>query len=154
MHIAPGDFVGRKKIIFASSISNNRFCIYLSAKNIMDNLISNHPDIVINNVKIEARILINPDKRIIISNVSPSIPHSIIELALLELGLNLVSSVTFLRAGMQNQEYSQLLGFWRQVFVWLRETKTVTKSITISYEGTNYRIFLSQDNLTCHLCKK
>ncbi|VVC37517.1 Hypothetical protein CINCED_3A003939 [Cinara cedri] len=74
-------------IKFASRIPNNRFCIYFSSKNIVEKIIIKQPFITINNTEIPYRRLINPAKRIIISNVQPIIPHDIIAKAINNLPL-------------------------------------------------------------------
>ncbi|KAF0773522.1 Reverse transcriptase domain-containing protein, partial [Aphis craccivora] len=58
-------------IKFASRISNNRFCVYFANKSIVENIINQNHTINVNNHIISIRKLINPTKRIIISNVSP-----------------------------------------------------------------------------------
>lgn len=74
---AVGDIVTPKNITFASRISNNRICIYLSSSNIVNDLLSAHESISINSKTIPIRRLITPAKRILISDVSPTIPHAI-----------------------------------------------------------------------------
>jgi hypothetical protein len=78
--LAIGKIVSPRNITFVSRISNNRFCIFLSSKQILDNLIDTHPFITINNQKLQIRRLNNLAKRIVISNVCPSINNqSILE---------------------------------------------------------------------------
>ena len=72
-----------KNIKFASRISNNRFCIYFASKDIVEQIITKQPYIVVSNTKISYCRLINPAKRIIISNVQPIIPHDTITKQLL-----------------------------------------------------------------------
>jgi hypothetical protein len=69
-------------IIFASRISNNRFCIFLKSQQIANDIINKHSAIHIDNIEIPIRKLINPSKRIILSNVYPTIPNNIITGAL------------------------------------------------------------------------
>lgn len=57
-------------IKFASRVSNNRFYVYFSSKNIADDIFNQYLSI-----NIVIRKLINPSKKIIISNVSPITPH-------------------------------------------------------------------------------
>jgi len=73
--LAIGQIVSPKNIIFVSRISNNRFCIFLSNKSTLDALMEKTKSITINNQEIQLRRLINPAKRIIISNVCPSISN-------------------------------------------------------------------------------
>uniref|UniRef100_A0A6P7GZM9 Uncharacterized protein LOC114348958 n=1 Tax=Diabrotica virgifera virgifera TaxID=50390 RepID=A0A6P7GZM9_DIAVI len=59
--------------------------------------------------------------------------------------------MTFLRAGIQDPQYSHVLGFRRQVYYKPVDNLVITKSILIDFDNTSYRIFLS-DGPTCYLC--
>ncbi|CAD6210763.1 GSCOCG00010933001-RA-CDS, partial [Cotesia congregata] len=61
-----------------SRISNNRVCVYLSSKEIADQLIDIHQAIIITNQRILIRPLFSWNKRLIISNVQPIIPNDIV----------------------------------------------------------------------------
>lgn len=64
--LAIGKIVSPKNITFISRISNNRFCIFLSSKQILDNLMQTTQTISINEQTIQIRRLLNPAKRFII----------------------------------------------------------------------------------------
>lgn len=87
---AIGGFVGPKNITFISRISNNRICIYLCNSSLVDQVITTHPTIKIEETEHVIRRFNSPRKRIFISNVSPSIPNDFIEKALISLGLKLL----------------------------------------------------------------
>ncbi|XP_050507664.1 uncharacterized protein LOC126885238 [Diabrotica virgifera virgifera] len=108
---AIGTIVQPKNIIFASRISNNRVCIYLSNTTIVENLLHNHKSVSIQGNDIEIRRLITPASRLVISGVCPSIPNTIIEEELKKLELTAVSKITFLKVGMPESEYSHILSF-------------------------------------------
>lgn len=150
------DIVGSRNIIFASRISNNRICIYLSSTKVVDDLLSSHDKITIQNIDLTIRRLINPAKRIIISNVSPTIPHEVIEMALKDSGIKLASPLSFLRAGLQDEEFNHILSFRRQVYISPSQDNepVIQSTMLIPYEDTIYRIFLSADNMECFLCKE
>lgn len=76
--IALSNITDATNIISASRISNNRFCIFLKNEIIVDSIISNHSYIKVDDIVIPIRKLINPFKRIILSNVYPSIPNEAI----------------------------------------------------------------------------
>lgn len=63
-------------------------------------LITNNPNIDIGGTQDSIRRLVTSAKRVTISNVSPSIPHDVIEMNFKHFGLQLASSVSFLRAGI------------------------------------------------------
>ncbi|CAI6352078.1 unnamed protein product [Macrosiphum euphorbiae] len=151
--IAIGNIVKPVNIIFASRISNKRLCIFLTNKALVDNLIINYPIITVNEQQFKIRKLHNPNKRIILSNVYPNIPHEAIENEFNNLNIGLRSNISFLRAGIQDAEFSHILSFRRQTFINHDDIEKLPSSILINYDDTNYRIFISDDSLTCFLCK-
>lgn len=152
--IAIGDIVKPQNIRYVSRMSNNRICIFLSSKEQVESLLSTHSTIEVNGTNTVIRRLISPSKRIIISNACPSIPHQVIELALMAQGLKLVSQISFLRAGLANTEYAHVLSFRRQVYVADEEFINIPTTLLINHENTDYRIFINTDGLTCHICKQ
>ncbi|KAG5864920.1 hypothetical protein JTB14_033237 [Gonioctena quinquepunctata] len=112
-----GDIVGPKNICFASRISNNRICVYLKNVEFVDELIQNHPSIRVGETDLPVRKLVTPAKRLIISNVSPSIPNDLLETSLKNYGLQLASTITFLKAGIPGDEFNHILSFRRQVYM-------------------------------------
>lgn len=152
---AIGEITGPKNITFASRMSNNRICIYLSSVQAVDNLVKSHGKVTVLDTEICIRRLITPAKRIIVSNASPYIPHETIATALKAIGLKLVSQISFLRAGIPGDEFSHVLSFRRQVYVTpLEDNATLPASIIIKYDETNQRVFLTFDDMTCFLCKQ
>ena len=141
-------------ITFASRISNNRFCIYFANKNIVEQIISQQSHIVINNSKITFRRLINPAKRIILSNVQPIIPHDVIKNAIANLSIRILSPITFIKAGFANDEYGHIGSFRRQLYINPDDNDKLPSSILIVFEQTEYRIFISDDTVICYLCKQ
>ncbi|XP_050503410.1 putative uncharacterized protein DDB_G0282133 [Diabrotica virgifera virgifera] len=95
--IAVGSIVGPCNVSFASRIANNRICIYLSSKNMVDSLLHSHKYVNIKETQVEIRRLITPAQRLIISNAGPSVPTTLIEQELRKMGINAVSKMTFLR---------------------------------------------------------
>ncbi|XP_072375860.1 serine proteinase stubble-like, partial [Diabrotica undecimpunctata] len=73
--------------------------------------------VVINQERIQARRLITPNERLIISNVSPCIPHSIIAEHLKNLGIHLITPIDFLRIGTSNPAFKHILSFRRYTFI-------------------------------------
>lgn len=142
-----------KNITFASRISNNRFCIYFKDKNTVDELIQNHAYISVNDNQIPFRRLVNPAKRYIISNAHPIIPHEVITEHLLIENIKTLSPISFLKAGFQD-ELAHISSFRRQVYVHPDDIANVPGSLIIRYENTDFRIFLTDDTLTCYICKQ
>lgn len=147
-----GTIIEPKNILFSSRLSNQRICMYLKNKEIVDKFMNNHGTIEVGGQSLRARRLITPAERLVLSNVSPSIPHQVLKDELQNLKLNLVSPITFLKINSHLPEYSHILSFRRQVFI-SSHTISLPESIVITYEDTPYRIFLSQD-MICYNCKK
>lgn len=150
---AIGNLVQPLTILFASRISKGRICIFLSNKSLVDNLIENHPIITIQEQQFKLCKLFNPNKRIIISKAYPNIPPDIIANEFAKLNIPLCSPITPLRAGIQAEEFTHILSFHRQTFIQHDDLKKLPPSMLINYKDTNYRVFLSDDALTCYICK-
>ena len=146
---ALGTLIG-PSIIFSLRISNNRICIYLFSKEKVNQFLSEYGSININNV---CRLVL-PAQHLLLSKVSPTIPHLTLENNLKNLGLKLVSPITFLKIGVNNPEYNHILSFRRQVYTLPPENIEVPNSMVVTHEDTSYRIFLSLDGLACFECKK
>lgn len=149
---ALGKTVGPKNIRFASRISNNRICVYLASKECVEKFMLDHAGVSIGDVYVTARRLITPSTRVILSNVSPSIPHNIIREALIKAGLKVISPVTFVGAGFGLSEYSHVYSFRRQVFIIQDEHYSLPSSLVIDFEEDKFRIFISDDVPKCFLC--
>lgn len=151
--IALSKLISPKDITYASRVSNGRFCVYLANKNTIDNLLENHQNIIVNNQIINIRRLINPAKKLILSNVCPTIPNSIIESSLNNAGFTLVSPIIKLRAGFNIEGFTHIMSFKRQIFVKPDDFENKPTSIIINHEDIAYRIFINDDMVTCFHCK-
>lgn len=147
-----GGIVGPKNILFISRISHNRVCIYLSSISLVDRVVQDYQTTEINGQIVTIRRLITPSRRVIMSNVCPSIPHHLLEVYLKDMGFTLVSPVSFLRAGIAGDEFAHVMSFRRQVYTQPDNDLQLPPSIVISHENTDYRIYLSFDELKCFLC--
>lgn len=151
---ALGKIIDPTHIRFLSRISNNRICVYVSTKLIADDIIDNKKYLTIQNQKLPIRPLINRNKRIIISNVCPIIPHTEIEKKLKELQIKPMSSISFLRAGINETGFNHILSFRRQVYVSPEDFYRLPDKISIDFDETTYWIYFSSDTMTCFVCKK
>lgn len=127
-------------------------CIFLSSKELANKLIRDNENLVVQGQNVKLRKIFNPDKRIILANVYPNIPHEIIIQALKEHSIVLTSPVSFLRAGLHIEGFTHILSFRRQMYISLEDKNKIPSSLLINFENSNYRIFLSNDELTCFLC--
>lgn len=140
-------------IRFISRISNGRICVYLSTKQIADDLIDNTKTITIGNTGIPIKSLASRTKRLIMSNVCPEIPHELIEEKLKDAGIRIESKVTFIRAGISEAGLSHIYSFRRQAYIHSDDANEIPESMFISFDNLNFRIFLTADGLACFTCK-
>ncbi|CAI6347745.1 unnamed protein product [Macrosiphum euphorbiae] len=152
--LAIGKIVSPKNITFISRISNNRFCIFLSSKQILDNLFQKTQSININDQTIPIRRLLNPAKRYIISNVCPSIPNQAITNALNGLDIFPISQISHLKAGINIEGFEHIMSSEDN---YTSNTKTFLNSPThylvITTNESQFRIFFTDDIVTCFICK-
>lgn len=151
---ATGDIIDPKDIHFASRMSNNRICLYFSSKEIVEKFVGNKGGIDINGMFIPARKLVQPAKRIIISNVQPVIPQHIIEEELKDKGIKLLSPVSYIGAGMGRERFNHICSFRRQVFISPEQVNEIPTSLEIYFDGETYRIFFSDDKVKCFRCNE
>jgi hypothetical protein len=130
-------------------------CIFLSSKELANILILDSKNLVVQGQNVKLRKLFNPDKRIILANVYPNIPHEIIIQVLKEHSIMPTSPVSFLRGGCFHIEgFTHILSFRCQIYVSPEDENKIPSSPLINFKNSNYRIFLSNDELTCFLCKE
>jgi len=152
--IALNKITDASNIISASRISNNRFCVFLKSQQIANDIINKHSAIYIDSIEIPIRKLINPSKRIILSNVYPAIPNNIIIEALVNLDIKITSPITALKAGFQLDQFAHITSFRRQLYISPEDFSKLPGSIAITSDNTTYRIFITDDTVTCFLCKR
>ena len=140
---AVGKIVDKADIRFASRISNGRICLFLSSKEIVKDLTDKHKTVMIGQQQLEIRPLMNPLKRIILSNVSPVIPHEILENELQRKGIKIASQISFLRVGISDEGFSHVLSFRRHIFINPEDIDKLPESMVIFLEDTTYRIFIA-----------
>lgn len=142
-------------IRFISRIANNRICVYLSSKQLADELIDKKKVITLGNETILIRPLISRSKRIILSNVCPVIPHEVVEQVIKNLGVKMESTISYIRAGFNDIPGSaHILSFRRQLYVHPDDVTKIPESIQIDFEDTKYWIFTTAESPVCFICKK
>lgn len=152
--LAVGAIIGPEKITHYSKLSHNRINIYLNNKQTADEFVKRNPTIHIKNNTIIVRHLLTPNKRIVISNACPTIPHNAIENELRNMGLKITSQMNFLRAGIQHEGYSHILSFRRHVYIEDDDKIIIPESILITHDNNEYRIYITDDSYYCTSCKK
>lgn len=148
-----GKIIGPARITYASKISNNRICIYLDSEATVEKFLNDHSgEIKLNNKVMKARKLMQPSKRLLISNVFPDITNECLQEALNFLGIKTLSKVTEMKVSVDDSEY-KVYSFRRQVYI-SDETKEVPPSLQIDYDEEVFRIFLTIDEIKCFTCNQ
>ncbi len=146
--------VSPSHITYASKISNNRVCIFLSSKQLVDDVTEKYKTINIEGSSQNIRSLVSRQKRIVISNVYPMIPNAVIEDELDKLKVIRSSQVSFLRAGFGKEQFTHILSFRRQVFVPEDSVSKIPEAILITYKGERNWIYMSSGIIKCFHCKE
>lgn len=142
-----------KHIIAASRVSNNKIIVFLANKNMVNDIVHTHEGITIGQHFIKARKLNSSSRKIILSNVSPIIPNTVIEQYLKNnLQLQLASHISLLRVQPQNEEFSHIISWRRQVYTNTSNKTKLPDSFLLNYNDRNYRIFMTIDELICFRC--
>lgn len=97
--------------------------------------------------------MVNPAKRYIISNVCPSIPNQAITNALNNLDIFPVTQINHLRAGINIEGFEHIMSFRRQLFIKQEDIPKLPNSLVITLNDSQFRIFFTDDVVTCFLCK-
>ncbi len=150
-------YVNPNKILFASRMSNGRFCVYLDSKDTADKFINEFGEMEINNKVIKGRHLLNPVRKLLLSNVCPIIHHRKIEKLLIEkLGLKLASHMNYVKGSYSTSELQHVISFRRSVLYSADiDDVDIPDSIIVPHDEEEFRIFLTTDNnMTCFHCKK
>lgn len=150
---AIGEKVQPKNVLFASRISNNRVCIYLATKELVEQLTDKYQYVVINQLKVTLRPLLSKLKRVIFSNVSPDIPNHILEDVLDQLKVSRGSPISHIKASITKEGYSHVGSFRRQVYAKPEEITKIPETFKINLNDINYFIYASTDIIRCFTCK-
>lgn len=107
----------------------------------------------INGHEILIRRLLNPAKRIIISNVCPSIPNQEIFQSLKNIDITPTSQISYIKAGINLEGYEYILSFFRPMYINHKDILKLPESITINHNQSQFRIFFTDDTINCYTCK-
>lgn len=152
---ALGEITNPTNIINFSKISNQRIRIYLKDKDIAQTITNTYKTIKVLNQDIHIRPLSIQSKRLVISGATPEMPNQLIINELKRLGMNPTSSMNFLRAGLKKPNFEHILSAKRCIYISKdSEQNTIPETTMIEFEGSYFRLFLSDDSLFCLLCKK
>lgn len=139
-------------IRFISRISNSRICVYLDSKQTADELVDVVKKVKVKDHLLEIRPLLTRNKRIVLSNVCPVIPHEVIEEKFNEMSIKIMSPITYMKVGISDPGFSHIMSFRRQVYVSPEDEKRLPESMLINYDDTNYWIYITNESMKCFVC--
>jgi len=70
------------------------------------------------------------------------------------LDIKITSPITALKAGFQLDQFAHITSFGRQLYINPEDFSKLPGLIAITSDNTTYRIFVTDDTVTCFLCKR
>jgi hypothetical protein len=126
--------------------------LYVDSEESVNSLVSN--GFSLNGFFVDVRRLDVQSRKLVLSNVAPEIPDSVLLDAISPLG-KVTSSFSIMGASLRNPSLQHIKSFRRNIFIQLSMNENaLPSSIPISYDNRNYRVFLSFGDLICFHCKK
>lgn len=151
--LAVRELVPANEIQFASRISQNRVCFFFTNIECVDKFVDEIGGIKIKTHFVSVRRMILRTEKLILSNVMPFIPNSMIERELSSL-VKIASPITFSSVGFKDPTLAHIKSFRRQVLI-EKQATPLPSSILIFYDGEEHRIFISSEvqNNKCFKCQ-
>lgn len=137
---ALGKIVGLSSIQYVSDIMEKEVFVYLDTRSAVVELVKKLSTILVNDKVLYIRRLIVPKKRIIISNVPPSIPHETIEQFFRINNIRVTSDLKFMKADLQDPKHTHICSFKREVFVQPEDTNKVPHTFYVTHEGKQHQV--------------
>lgn len=144
--------VGINNIKFISKISGGRVCVYLVNKAMVEEL--SNKKVQVKSHILSIRPLLEKNRRVVISNASPSIPNEVIILALQKKGIQIVSQMHYIRASTSKPERSHIYSFRRQVYIKEEDEHLLPENLLVNCDNTPHWIYLSTESTHCFVCKQ
>lgn len=152
--IAVGTIIGGRNVLTASKVGKQRVCLHLYSKDLVESFTSAHEFIEIKGKKVFIRPLISSHKRIIFSNVSPSIPNRFLEKILDSLNVNRSSPITRMKVSVSMPGYQHIESHRRQVYVKVDDMHKIPGIIQLKHHNIDFYIYARPDVMRCFKCKK
>lgn len=146
---------GPLNIIAASKVSRNRIIIHLKDSSLVDSFMADHGGFKIEDNFIKCRRQKTPAKRIIFSNVPPTLPNEVLQdYVVNQLKLDITSDIAILRVNPYHQLFGHIISWRRQVYTTTNiEEANLPGSFVLDHANVSHRIFITFDEFTCFKCK-
>ncbi|CAG7692292.1 unnamed protein product [Allacma fusca] len=141
-------------ILHCAKISNNRVRMYLRSREIADKFLKSGGEIEIDRKLIKGRWYKQErnDKKIIISNVPPHVPHNEIINIIISHGITPSSKMKFLHLS-QEEDLTDILSERRFVYILPAEdANKLPSSELIKHNDEEYRVFYNDSIIKCFVC--
>ncbi|KAJ8680510.1 hypothetical protein QAD02_016297 [Eretmocerus hayati] len=133
-----------------SKIFGARVCVYLSN----EDLVSQLKNKVIEVKNYSFKPLNDNNRRVVISNIHPDIPHGSMNEAMRKVGINIVSNVNYIRAALTKTGRAHILSFRRQFYVKEEDEFRVPESTQVSFGNSHNWCYLSTESIIRFICKQ
>ncbi|KAM7249246.1 hypothetical protein ACFE04_019855 [Oxalis oulophora] len=146
---------GAQNIVAASRVSGGKVIVFLSTKEIAEKFQNEHGAFKIGEKIVTTRKLRAPSVKVILSNVSPVIPNTVIESTLTQLGLQPITPISILRFNPSDDIFSHVISWRRQFYLPANtDLSKIPPVISVTYDDRTYRIFLTKGDFVCFKCGK
>ncbi|KAL7297131.1 hypothetical protein TKK_0009550 [Trichogramma kaykai] len=135
---------------YASRISNQRICVYLDSTESVKYLCDSIKTIHVNEVAVAIRPLKSKNKRVVISNVHPTIPDSAIFGTLSQMGIQPQSRMIHLKVNTDDPDLAHVACLRRQVYIKEEDETRLLPSVTMKRGSTAVHIYFSAGQATCY----
>ncbi|CAG7723020.1 unnamed protein product [Allacma fusca] len=143
--------IGVENILHCGVISEQRVRMYLKSADLAKQFLETDGTLEIDRKIIRARPYMTKNKKIIISNVPPHVPHDVILNVITAHGAVPATKMNFLHLTMQTNLRS-VLSERRSVFITEDTANKLPPSVLINYEEDQYRIFFNDTKIKCFIC--
>ncbi|KAJ8685808.1 hypothetical protein QAD02_021601 [Eretmocerus hayati] len=126
-----------------SSISGGRVCVYFDSKIIVDEL--KNKRLQVTDYTLVIKPPMNNNKRVVISNVHPSIPDEIIVEALKNEDIILQSTMNTLRASLVKSGRPHIQSFRRQFYIRGADEQKLPETMQITHEETTFWTYMTTE---------
>ena len=143
-----GELVGYDSMKAASRI-NSAVVIFIDAVDKVNTVVERR--IVLRNTYVGVFPLVNPAKKVIISNLPPFISNEALKRELSRHGqIQIVSAMKCLSSGCKSACVKYLVSFRRQVYMILKDELNVVMKFKV--DGFDYTIFATTESMKCFGC--